>query len=314
MQDFIRVFEVVLPVILLVAFGYVFKRLKIFDDEFVKTGSRLVFTVFLPINMFFNIFNASGFDLVNPIVVVYAFFGQIILLLIAYSIYKKMGFDNETMAIILQTLVRSNIVLFGLSIAENYFDSDGVALVTIYIGLISAVSNALAIIIYEVLTGKEAKINGKKLLISIFKNPIFIAAIFGLISNALDIRIYAPLMKAAGDLSGVATPLGLMCVGGSIKFSKDDEDFKALVTAVISKALIIPIVALAIFTLLGLTGPEMFVMIILFAAPVAVSSHAMSMIYTSKGDFCAKIIVYTTIFNSITVFLAILILSNMGII
>ncbi|MFB0971558.1 MAG: hypothetical protein GX666_02560 [Tissierellia bacterium] len=314
MGDFIRIFEVVLPVVLLVLFGYIARKLNIFDEAFVKAGSRIVFLVFLPINMFFNIYNASGFDLVNPTVVIYAFVGQMILIFVGYAIYSRMGFDNETTAVMLQTMNRSNIVLFGLSIAQNYFDVDGVALVTIYIGLIAAASNAFAILIYEVLTSKETKINYKKLLISVFKNPILIAAIFGLAFNALNIRIYTPVMKAAGDLASVATPLGLMCVGGSIKFAKDSEDKKALFTAVISKAIIIPIITLTIFALLGLTGPEMFVMIILFAAPVAVSSHAMSIIYTSKGDFCAMIIVYTTIFNSITVFLAILILSSMGII
>jgi predicted permease len=314
MGDFIRIFEVVLPVILLVFFGYITRKLNIFDEEFVKAGSRVVFLVFLPLNMFFNIYNASGFDLVNPIVVVYAFLGQLFLIIIGYIIYKKMGFDNETIAVLLQTLTRSNIVLFGLSIAQNYFNIDGVALVTIYIGLIAASSNAFAILIYEALTSKDTKINYRKMLMSVFKNPILIAAIFGLIFNALNMRIYEPVMKAAGDLASVATPLGLMCVGGSIKFAKDSEDQKALNTAVISKAVLVPVIMLSLFAFLGLTGPEMFVMIILFAAPVAVSSHAMSIIYTSKGDLSALIIVYTTIINSIVIFLAILILSNLGII
>lgn len=235
MGDFIRIFEVVLPVVLLVVFGYIARKLNIFDEEFVKDGSRVVFLVFLPINMFFNIYNASGFDLVNPIVVVYAFLGQLFLIIIGYIIYKKMGFDNETIAVLLQTLTRSNIVLFGLSIAQNYFNLDGVALVTVYIGLIAASSNAFAILIYEVLTSKDTKINYRKMLISVFKNPILIAAIFGLAFNALDIPIYEPVMKAAGDLASVATPLGLMCVGGSIKFAKESEDQKALNTAVILK-------------------------------------------------------------------------------
>lgn len=314
MQDFIRIFEVVLPVLLLVIFGYVGRKVNLFDERFVNSGSKLVFMVFLPINMFFNIYNSSGLGSADPIIIIYAVIGQIILLILAYIIYKGMNFDNETLAVMLQTLVRSNIVLFGLSIAQNYFDEVGIALVTIYIGLIAAFSNGFAIIIYEVLTNKESKINYKKIGMSILKNPIFLAAILGILFNYFSIGIYNPLMKAAGDLSSVATPLGLMCVGGSMKFTGDLSDSKALITAVISKSVIVPIITLVIFSLLGVTGPEMFVMLILFAAPVAVSSHAMSVIYTSKGDFCAKIIVYTTILNSITIFFGILILSTLGII
>lgn len=258
MSEFIRIFEVVLPVILLVVFGFVARKLNLFDEDFVNAGSRLVFKVFLPINMFFNIFNASGLNKADPKIIIYAVLGQIIILFLAYIVYKKMKFDNETMAVMLQTIVRSNIVLFGLSIAQNYFDSENVAIVTIYIGIIAAFSNGFAIIIYEVLTNKDSSINYIKIVKAIFKNPIFVAAILGIVFNLIDINIYEPVI--------------------------------------------------------GLRGPEMFVMIILFAAPVAVSSHAMSIIYTSKGDFCAMIIVYTTILNSITIFLSILILSTLGII
>lgn len=314
MSEFIRIFEVVLPVILLVVFGFVARKLNLFDEDFVNAGSRLVFKVFLPINMFFNIFNASGLNKADPKIIIYAVLGQIIILFLAYIVYKKMKFDNETMAVMLQTIVRSNIVLFGLSIAQNYFDSENVAIVTIYIGIIAAFSNGFAIIIYEVLTNKDSSINYIKIVKAIYKNPIFVAAILGIVFNLIDINIYEPVMSAAGDLSSVATPLGLMCVGGSIKFSRDTNEVKALKTIVLSKSLVVPLVALFVFTLIGLRGPEMFVMIILFAAPVAVSSHAMSIIYTSKGDFCAMIIVYTTILNSITIFLSILILSTLGII
>ena len=36
MSEFIRIFEVVLPVILLVVFGFVARKLNLFDDELVE--------------------------------------------------------------------------------------------------------------------------------------------------------------------------------------------------------------------------------------------------------------------------------------
>lgn len=314
MSDFIKIFEVVLPVMLIVLFGYSGKRLNLFSDLFINTGSKLVFKVFLPINMFMNIYTASSLDSADPMIVAYVFSGQLITLFVLNIIYSKMGFDNEEKAIMLQTMIRSNIVLFGLSIAMNYFPQEQVSIVAIYIGIIAALTNGLAIIIYEVFTRKEKELDIKKIVLSIFKNPIFVAAVLGIIVNGLDIKIYEPLLKAADDLGSIATPLGLLCVGGTITFGKKDKDTLATVTSVLTKSIFLPLIALTIFTLLGVTGPEMFVMIIVFASPVAVSSHAMALMYTNRGKLCAEIIVYTTIFNSFTTFFAIFILSKLGVI
>lgn len=314
MAGFIRIFEVVLPVILIVAFGYFSKKLGLFGDKFIETGSKLVFKVFLPINIFISIYKASSIDAADPKIILYIFVAQIILIFSLYFIYKKMNFDNEEMAVMIQTMVRSNIALIGLALADNYFSDDSVSIVAIYIGIIAAINNGLAIIIYEVLTRKEESFNYKKIALSIFKNPVFIAAILGILINILGVGIYEPFINAGESLGSVATPLGLLCVGGSISFGEKDKDTRGTRTVVITKGIIVPIIYLTIFTLLGVTGPEMFVMIITFAAPVAVSSHAMSMIYTNRSKLCAEIIVNTTIFNSITIFFAIYILSSLGVI
>lgn len=314
MAGFIRIFEVVLPVMLVVVFGYFSKKIGLFGDEFIETGSKLVFKVFLPINIFISIYKGSSIDAADPKIILYIFIAQVILILTLYFVYKKMNFDNEEMAVMIQTMVRSNIALIGIALAENYFSDDSISIVAIYIGIIAAINNGLAIIVYEVLTRKEENFNYKKIILSIFKNPVFIAAITGILVNIIDISIYEPFINAGESLGSVATPLGLLCVGSSIRFGQKDADTRGTRTVVITKGLIVPLIYLTIFTLLGVTGPEMFVMIITFAAPVAISSHAMSMIYTNRAKLCAEIIVYTTIFNSITIFFAIYILSTLGVI
>lgn len=317
MSEFIRIFEVVLPVILLVVFGFFGKKYNVFDKEFLDSGSKLVFKLFMPVNMFVNIYNASSLDVADPKIIIYTLLGFGSMMILAYFIYKKMQFDNETLAVMLQTLLRSNIVLFGLSIANNYFEQDQVAIVAIYIGIISAFTNSIAIVIHEMLDIRNENLDIKLILKNISKNTILIACVSGILVNFLNIEIYSPVLKALKDVASIATPLGLMCVGGAIKFVKEDNmslDNKALLTTIIGKGIIVPVIYLTIFYLLGVTGPEMFFMIIVFASPVAVSSHALSVVYTSKGELCAKIIVYTTIINSFTIFFAIYILSQMGII
>lgn len=317
MSDFIRIVEVVLPVLIILLFGYLGKKTKLLKEEFLDSASKVVFKVFMPINLFVNVYRASSLDVVNPLIIIYTLIAMFIALILGYFIYKRLGIDQERMAIMLQTLVRSNIVLYGLSIAQNYFNNDGVAVVAIYIGIISALSNGLALIIHEIFSIKNEKISIRQIVFNIFKNTIFLASITGILFKLSNISIYSPIMTALDNVAGVATPLGLICVGGSLKFNKESYEpleSLALRTAVLAKSVVVPILFLPIFAFLGLTGPEMFFIIIVFAAPVAVSSHAISVAYTSKGDFCAKIVVYTTVFNSLTVFFAIYFLSTLKII
>lgn len=312
MTDFIRILGVVLPVLIIVGFGYFGKKIKLFKEEFVKEGSNLVFKVFLPANMFVSIYKASGFSIVKPQLILYSVLTLLIIIFVYGILYKKMGFDIESRATMLHAMVRGNFVLHGLAIAKNYYPQNEVAIVAIYIGIISAFTNAFAIVIHEVMSTNNEKIKTNQLLINLCKNIVLIAVVLGIVMNISGLKIYKPLLVAIEDISNVATPLGLICVGASMKFETESLEKRALNVFLFNKTMLVPIVGLTIFYLLGFKGPELFFVIILFASPVAVSSHALTCIYTSKGDFCAKLIVYTSIINSFVTFFAIYILSILG--
>lgn len=312
MNTFLRIVEVVLPVFLVVIFGYYASKKGLLTKGFIDGGSKSVYTVFMPIYMFTSVYATDGLDVVNPTVVAMIVAAQFIIIMAMYLILKAGGFDREEMAILIQTSVRSNILLFGLALARNYYGQTEVSTIAIYIGVIASFSNGIAIIIYEVLTRTEGKLNYKSLLISVLKNPILDAAVLAILLKVLNLNVYEPIIKAMRDIGGMTTPLGLMCIGGILKLGGTAEENRVVRASVLSKAIFIPLIAITAFVLVGLRGPELFVAMLMFGAPIAVSSHAMSCIYTSKGDLCAKIIMYSTIFNSITIFVALYVLSSLG--
>lgn len=313
MDTFLRIIEVVLPVFLVVIFGYFASKRGLLSKGFLDGGSRSVYTVFMPIYMFTSVYATDGLDVVDPKIVAMIMAAQFILIGVLYFVFRAMNFDREEMAILIQTSLRSNILLFGLALARNYYGETEVSIIAIYIGVIAAFSNGIAIIIYEVLTRKEESLDFKAIGKSVLKNPILDAAVLAIVLKLLNINVYEPILRSMRDIGGMATPLGLMCIGGMLKLGGTASENKVVVASVVSKAVLIPLVMLTIFVMLGVRGPEMFVVMLLFAAPIAVSSHAMSCIYTSKGDLCAKIIMYSTIFNSITIFVALYVLSSLGI-
>ena len=59
-------------------------------------------------------------------------------------------------------------------------------------------------------------------------------------------------------------------------------------------------------------GQELCALMILFAAPTAVSSYPMAVAMDADGDFAAQMVAYTTIFCLPTIFLWTLLLNSMG--
>ena len=312
MENFFRIIDMILPVFIIMGIGFLGKKARLFSESFLMSASRLVFNVFLPINLFMNIYNAEGIEQVELPLVLYCISALIGIVIVFYLIYRKMGFPLEERAIMIQALSRSNIVLFGLSLAGNYFNAEALALISIYIGIISAFSNGFSVLIYEVLLGGERGFDIFRIVKAVLKNAVFIAALAGIFVNISGADLYKPLWTAGNDLAGIASPLGLICIGGTLNFDSQEGERRALWSTVVSKAVIIPVVMLSLFVSIGVRGPELFVMMIIFAAPVAVTTHAMSVIYTSKCELCGKIIVYTTLLNSLTIFLSMYLLTTMG--
>ena len=75
--------------------------------------------------------------------------------------------------------------------------------------------------------------------------------------------------------------------------------------------MLIPLVFVAIAVLLGFRGQELCALLILFAAPTAVSSYPMAVAMDADGDFAAQMVAYTTVFCLPTIFLWTLLLNSM---
>lgn len=305
-----RIINVVLPLILIILFGFTASRKKLITEDFAQEGSKSVFTMFLPISMFVSVYGTAGTEVISYKVMTSIILISIFMIAIFLAALKKMNFDNEEIAILMLAIFRSNILLFGLPLAENYYGKEEVDLITMYIGAVSIFANILAVMNFEILTND--KFDLKKLLKSVSGNPILIAIFSALILKNLKIALPNVFIKAMKDIGKIATPLGLMCIGAMIRFKKDRHENKIIYTGILGRGLILPFIGVALAVLLGIRGKELFVIVITFAAPEAVSNHAMSVIYTSKGEIAGKLVMYITIFNSLTIFVLLYILTMLG--
>lgn len=65
MDSLILAASVVFPIFALIVLGYILKRIKMVDDHSLNVINKLVFKVFLPVLLFYNIYKtdvATAFD------------------------------------------------------------------------------------------------------------------------------------------------------------------------------------------------------------------------------------------------------------
>ena len=104
------------------------------------------------------------------------------------------------------------------------------------------------------------------------------------------------------DVSKIATPLSLILLGASFSFSNVKKYLKETIIAAVGKLVLVPLVFLAISYAFGFRDISLLSLMIMFAAPTAVSSFQMAKQMDGDGDLAGQIVVFTSAFSIVTVF------------
>ena len=65
MDTLIFSLNAVLPILLLIGFGYFLKKVRFLDEHFLQVGNKFVFRVALPTLLFYTIYSIEDFGEVN---------------------------------------------------------------------------------------------------------------------------------------------------------------------------------------------------------------------------------------------------------
>ena len=308
MENLILSLNVVLPLFITMSLGYFLKYLNMFDNNTLDTMNNITFKSFLPMLLFYNIYKTDLQGVFNLKLMMFSATCVIALYLILYLIVPLIEKDNKKRGALLQGLFRSNFVIFGLPITESLFGSEKVGVAALLIAVIVPLFNILSVIALETFRG--GKPDFRKISIGIIKNPLIIASCLGILTLLLKIKIPTAIEKTISDVSKIATPLSLILLGASFKFDNIKKYLKQTTIAVVGKTILTPCIILPICIMFGYRGVELSTLMIIFAAPTAISSFTMAQQMDLDSDLAGQIVVFTSAFCVVTVFMWIFILKQ----
>ena len=327
MQSLIFAINVVSPIIVVVAVGYFIKKAGLVNLEFTKMANKLVFRLLLPSMLFLNIYKIQDIGSMDFGYIIYVLAALILVFLIATLLSMAVTPKGERRGVLVQAIFRSNYALVGIPLAQSLFGDSGAAVATLLSAVFVPALNILAVISLSVFRkGTEAP-SVKKILLGVVKNPliqsialgIVVVLIRGLFKEwGVDFRIsdipaiYTPLEY----FSRSATPIALLVLGAQFEFTAVKELRREIIFGTLMRIVFVPILGIGtayLFFSDVFGGAHFAAFVAAFATPVAVSSVPMAQEMEGDTILAGQLVVWTTLFSALSVFLASMLLKMAGI-
>ncbi len=309
MENFKIAINAVLPLFFTKAVGYFLRQIHFVDEPLLKKLNKLVFNVFLPLLLFINIYQSdleTSFRLKTILTAVCSVLALFVVLCAVVPLIEK---DGRRRGVIVQGIFRSNYILFGAPLVFGVFGDQGMGTVSVISAFVVPLYNMLSVAALE--TFSQGQVNVKKILKGIVKNPLIIASALGILCLVASVPLPQAVEKTVSDLGKVATPLGLVSLGGFFKFSDTKRFIKQLVIIVTGRLILCPAAFLPIFIKMGFRDVELMALATMMGAPIAVSSFIMAQQQGADADLAGQSVAFTTLFSVFTMFLIIFGLKQM---
>ena len=310
MKNLLVCVNAVLPIFLLLVVGYLSRILKLVDDGDVRKINRLMFKIFMPAVMFYNVYNSDLSSAVRPKLMLFTVLAVIGAFLLSCLVARWAVKERNQKGVFIQGVFRSNFVIIGIPIVSSLMGDVDLGPVAVLLAVVVPMFNVLSVVILEYYNGQKPDL--KKILLEVLKNPLILGTLAGILAVALKVRLPAFLESAVRQLSQAASPVLLVMLGAFFQFDGLSRYRRELSLVCLGRLVVIPAIFLGLGALLGFRGVEMAALLGVFASSTAVNSFTMAQQMGGDAELAGDIVVATSALCSFTLFGWGLLLKSLG--
>lgn len=315
MENLVFAFNCIAPLFIIVFFGYFLKKGHVIDQHFVDVASNFSFKYLFPLVMFRQIYNIDLHSDLRPNFIIYGVVSYALFGVLVWLIVPRCIKENPIRGAFMQGIYRSNCLLMGVVLAGNVFGPDGSLPTVMLLPFVAVVQNIGAVLFLTVYSPEQHKLSIRKMFVDILKNPIIIGAFAGLLFAAFRIPVPTFLVSPINDLAGIATTLALVCMGGQIEFKNLFTNLRLIFAGCFIRLFLCPFLLLTpAIIFFDFSGYEIGAYYFIFGACTAVSSFVMSKAMKADETVTTQMVVFTTVFSSVSMLIWIFFLRQFGII
>lgn len=280
-----EILNTIAPVFLLLLFGNAAVRTGVLNAEIIDGLMKFGTQIAIPCLLFRA---TSTIDLANAYDwrVLFSYFGTVTLCFAlaigtAYKIFSRR--PGEAVAVGFSALF-ANMVLMGLPIVDRAFAQPGVDIAITIISMNAAFCYLVGIVVMESVRadGRTYTATAFVVVKTMFKNALMIGIALGFLVNFSGISLHEPVIVTIDMLKAAALPCALFGLGGLLaRYALAEELAESSALSVIA-LLVSPCIAYGICTLVGLSGVDRSVVVVLAAVPPGLNAYLFASMY-SRG-------------------------------
>lgn len=331
METLSYAFHAIMPILLMIALGYLLRMLHFLGDSFYKQLNSFCYKVLLPVQLFYNVYQVGALQEVNWRVLGYTVIWVPIGVFVGMLASKFLIKERSQQGAFVQAVFRSNQAILGLPLAAALGGNDAVIMASLATSIGIPLFNIAAVIVLKYYSIEEGRKNTvKDILKAVVTNPLIIGVFCGIV--CVSVRSFIPIkdgspvfslsgnlpsvMKAVSNLSPLASPIMLVCLGARLDLKLTGKLMPQIAKGVSMRLIVIPVIAIGIALLLKtplhLTNIEIPMMLSFFASPVAVSSSILVHEIGGDDQYASQLVVWSSVFSMLTLFLLVAGLRGIG--
>ena len=312
MRSMILAFNAVFPLLAFMMTGYFLRRLGLLDKATASGMNKLVFKVFLPLNIFQSIYNADirgDFDLKLALFVAIS---CVISFTIITAFVKRIETVPNVIPVMIQGIHKANYNLLAIPVVSSFFGSE-IGMAAVLVMIITPIVNTCSTITFERARGGSS--SPLKMLKKILTNPLVLSSLVGLAVNVSGIKLPVLVMNSwLSKLAAMATPAAMQALGSDFDFTRMREWARRLAIVCTGKLIVLPLIIVSLAVLLGVRGANLVAVLMYSGAPTAVNSYSTAVSMGGNEELAGAIVPVASLLSVFTLFVFLSVLGSMGLI
>lgn len=289
-----------LPIFFIMILGWVFRRVGLMDEVFVKKMNRFVFQAALPALVFQDLATVDFFQVWDTRFVLFCFTATLVSILAVTAVsflFRDKGIQGE----FIQASYRSSAAILGIAFIQNIYGDAGMAPLMIIATV--PLYNVMAVVVLSVAKPGRERMSVSLLtdtLRGIVTNPIILGIAAGMIWSLLKLPMPQVLEKTVRYVAVLATPLGLMAMGASFEWKQATSKLGPAAAASTIKLVALAAIFLPIAVKLGFTNEKLVAILVMLGSATTVSCYVMAKNMGHEGTLTSSTVMLTTLFSAFT--------------
>ena len=302
MSNFMFSLNATLPVFLVIVLGWFLMQKKMFNENFVDIINKFVFKVSLPVLLFKDIATTPIRDAFDPKFVIFCMVGTTIMFMGIWALTSIFMKDKSMVGAFTQASARGSAAVLGIAFVQNIYGNSGMTPLMI----VSAVPlyNIYSVIILTFCANNQNHSDKAATIKHAFKNiltnPIILGIAGGMLLSVCHVPQVTIVSKTVHNLTSLATPLGLMAMGGSFEGEKAIGQIRPTLGATFLRLAGIAMIALPLAALSGLRNEQMVGALVVAGSSSAVSCFIMAKNMGHEGTLTSSVVMLTTLGSAFT--------------